>query len=207
MQTLKAARPPESPADPDPVSRLIRVLTDEGFKAMHEDEEWSAFGERVYRRGERVSFVEGETVFILIDFPNLNEKVLGQAVDGITHLFRARKRSDKALSVFQPTTVYVCIIARSESPHTASLNRFISTAGGAVIIPVILVPEINQVVYPSIEEKRGTVLPRIEFLQYVLGERTERVHMHQKTIRTFYASVAVVVALVAGMILTVVGSL
>lgn len=207
MQTLKAVRPPEAPADPDPVSRLIRVLESEGFKAIHEEEEWSAYGERVYHRAERVSFVQGETVFVLIDFPHLNEKVLGQAVEGITHLFRARKKTDKALSVFQPTTVYVCIVARSESPHTASLNRFISTAGGAVIIPVILIPEINQVVYPSVDEKFGTVLPRIEFLQYVLGERKEAVEIHSKTIRAFYASIAVVAALVIGMILTVVGTL
>jgi hypothetical protein len=128
--------------------------------------------------------------------------VLSQAMDGITNLFKARRRTDKALSFFQPTTVYVCIIARSESPHTASLNRYISTAGGAIIIPVVIIPDINQVVYPSVEEKVGTVRPRVEFLQYVLGERREPVEIHEKTVRTFYVSLAFVSILLVAAVVT-----
>lgn len=200
----RAVKPPESPTDSDPVTRLLGVLEREGFRSMSEDDGGlAALGERVYHRAEKVSFVRGETVFVLIDFPALTEKVLSQAMDGITNLFKAKRRADKALSFFQPTTVYVCIIARSESPHTASLNRYISTAGGAIIIPVIVIPDINQVVYPSVEEKvGGTVRPRVEFLQYVLGERREAVEIHQKTVRTFYVSLAFVSVLLIAAVVT-----
>ncbi|MEO8217644.1 MAG: hypothetical protein ABI718_11235, partial [Acidobacteriota bacterium] len=182
MQTKELHLPPESPQDPDPVSRLTARLLEEGFRPLHEqEEEWQAIGERVYHRSEKVSFVRGETVFVLIDYPELDQRILQQAMEGQSMLFQARRKSDRALSVFQSTTVYVCIVARSESPHTASLGRYISTAGGAVVIPVVIVPEINQVVYPTVEEKVGSVRPRIEYLQYILGERREPVNMHAKT--------------------------
>ncbi len=203
MQKATTVKPPEFPTDSDPVTRLLEVLEREGFRSLsEEDGGLAALGERVYHRAERVSFVRGETVFVLIDFPALTEKVLSQAMEGITNLFRAKRRTDKALSFFQPTTVYVCIIARSESPHTASLNRYISTAGGAIIIPVIVIPDINQVVYPSVEEKVGTVRPRVEFLQFVLGERREAVQIHEKTVRTFYVSLFFVTILLIAAIVT-----
>lgn len=199
METAKAERPLESPADPDPVSRLVQVLRDEGFEPLSPDDDPQ--GERIYRREEKVLFANGETVFVLIDFPSLDEKVLTQAIEGITHLFKAKNRAGRALAVLQPTTVYVCIIARNESPHNESLNRYITSRGGAVIIPVVVVPEINQVVYPSLEEKVGTIRPRIEYLQYLLGERRDAVDMHRQTVKTFYVSAAFLgVLLVAALV-------
>jgi hypothetical protein len=193
MLKTKAVKPPESTAESDPVSRLINTLLAEGFTPLHGDEEAFDESERVFHRTDRVSFVEGETVFVLIDFPVLTEKVLNQAIEGQSNLFKAKRKADKALSVFQPTTVYVCIIARNESPHTASLNRYIQNSGGAIVIPVILVPEINQVVYPTADEKSmGPIPSRIHFLQYVLGERRDPVNLHRNTLRTFYASLAFV---------------
>lgn len=196
MQPTRAVKPPESPADSDPVSRLIATLESEGFTSLHGEEDLAESGERVFHRRDSVSLAEGETVFVLIDFPVLTEKVLSQAVEGQSNLYRAKRKTDKALSVFQPTTVYVCIVARSESPHTASLNRYIQNAGGAIVIPVILVPEINQVVYPTVDDKSiGPIPSRIQFLQYILGERREPVNLHRNTLRTFYVSLAFIALL------------
>jgi len=185
MQTAKSEKPPESPTE-DPLARLVRVLESEGYVAMQDEEEFLAYGERIFRRKERVLFAEGETVFVLKDYPSLDEKVLQQAMESSTKLFRARSGKDKALSVLQTTTVYVCIIARSGTPHNAQLGRFIETVGGAVIVPVVIVPDINQVVYPTIDEKIGSTKTRIEYLQYLLGERRDAVNIHKKTVQAFY---------------------
>lgn len=192
MEKTKTVRPTESPEDPDPVSRLKGVLSREGFSPVHEQEDWQAFGEEVYHRSEKVLFAKGETVILLIDCPELDDRILSQAVDGMTNLFRARSRRQKALSVFQTTTIYVCIIARSGTPHHASLSRFITTAGGAVLIPVVMVPDINQVSYPKVDKKVSAVRPRIDYFRYLLGERRETVSIHQQTIRTFWTSVVFV---------------
>lgn len=190
MQTAKSINPPESPVD-DPLARLVRVLESEGYVAMQDEQEWREFGERIFRRRERVLFAEGETVFVLKDYPSLDEKVLQQAIEGSTALFRARSGKQKALSVFQSTTVYVCIVARNGTPHNAQLGRFIETVGGAVVVPVVIVPDINQVVYPTIDEKIGPTRTRIEYLQYLLGERRESVNIHRKTVQTFYISLGI----------------
>lgn len=191
MARAKSVKPLESPGDPDPLSRLISVLEREGFASMHDDESWSAFGEKVYRRSEKVLFASGETVFLLIEHPDITDKIIRQAMDSLTNLFRARSGKDKALSVFQTNTVYVCFVSRNEMPMSPSLDRYISSAGGSILVPVIIVPEINQVVYPSVEEKVGTVKPRIEYLQYLLGERFEPVDLHRQTVRTFYVSLVI----------------
>jgi hypothetical protein len=196
MQTAKSVKPPESPGT-DPLTRLIEVLEAEGYTALGDEEEFRDFGERIFRRRESVLFAEGETVFVLKDYPALDEKVLQQAVDSSTNLFRARSGVAKALSVFQSTTVYVCIIARSGTPHNAQLGRFVTTIGGAVIIPVVIVPEINQVVYPTLDEKIGATKTRIEYLQHILGERREPVDLHRQTIRTFWVSMGIVAVIVA----------
>jgi hypothetical protein len=129
-------------------------------------------------------------------------------MEGQANLYKARRKSDKALSVFQPTTVYVCIIARNESPHTASLNRYMESTGGAIIIPVVIIPDINQVVYPTVDESGlGSIPPRIEFLQYILGERREPVNLHRSTIRAFYIGLALVGILALGALVTWVASL
>ncbi len=204
MEKAKTVKPAESPGDPDLVSRLLRVLEEEGFKPLTEEEHWADAGERVFRREEKVLFVGGETVFILIDYPALDEKIVAQAVAGLTNFYRARTRTDKALSVFQPRTIFVCIIAQNESPHYASLNRYVTSAGGAVIVPVIIVPAINQVVYPLYDEKVGSVRPRIDYLRYVLGERREKIDMHRRTIHTFYASAAFLTILLIGAVIAMV---
>lgn len=184
---VKAVRPQEAPEDPDPVSRLVRILGQEGFTPVTPVEESQEFGERIFRRQEKILFTEGETVFVLLDFPQFSEKVLAQAIDGVANLFKARSRKQKALSVFQSNTVYVCIVARNEAAHSESLTRFVSKVGGSVVIPVVIVPEINQVVYPTVDEtKIGPVQPRLEYLRYVLGERRDPVDIHQQTVRTFY---------------------
>lgn len=193
MVLVKAARSPESPAEPDPVSRLKRILAEEGFEPITPEEEAGESGERIYRRRERILFAEGETVFVLVDYAQFSEKVLSQAVDGVTNLFKARGFRQKMLSVFQTNTIYVCIVARNEMPHNESLSRHVSKIGGAVVIPLVIVPEINQVVYPQVDEKKiGPVQPRLEYLQYVLGERRDKVNMHQQTVRAFYVSLVLV---------------
>lgn len=197
MLRTKSVRPPESPADTDPVSRLLGALEREGFTA--EDDE-ALEGERRYRRTERVLFARGETVFVLIDYPQVTHKILSQAMESLSNLFRARGK-ERAFSVLQTTTVYVCFIARSDSPHNESLGRYITSSGGAILVPVILVPEINQVVYPAVEEKLGTIRPRIEYLQYLLNERRDPVNLHEQTIRTFYVSLGIVGLLVIAVVL------
>ena len=204
MQRVKTSRPTESPADPDPLSRLVGVLRDEGFESLHEDEEWQAFGEKVYRRREKVGFADGETVFLIIDSPALNDKIIGQAMESLTNLFRARNSKDKALSVLQSNTVYVCFVTRDEMPIGANLNRHVQAAGGSVLIPVIIVPEINQVVYPSIDETIGSIGPRIEYLQFVLGERFDPANIHKNTVQTMYISGAILLLVIVGILLSVV---
>jgi hypothetical protein len=200
---IRISSPTDTIIEHDPVSRLVRRLADEGFVTLSEDEE---HGERIYRREEKVLFAPGETVFHLIDFPQLDEKTLDQAIETIANLYRARGAGQKALSVFQTRTVYVCIIARNESPHYESLGRFVTIAGGAILIPVVIVPEINQVVYPVIsgERRAGTILPRVQYLQYLLGERIEPVAMHRQTVRTFWFSAAIVGVLLLGALVSLV---
>lgn len=202
MPTVKTVTPLESSGGTDPVSRLVAVLTAEGFTPIHDDADWKAFGEQVYHRTERILFVRGETVFVLIDFPDLDEHVLQRAVENVTETFRAKSKADKAFSVFQATTVYVCLVARNGSPHTAALNRFVTSAGGAIIIPVVIVPDINQVVYPSMEESLGNVSRRVQYLQYVLGERRDSVDIHRQTIQTLWISAGFVGILVLLAIIT-----
>ena len=61
MQELKAEKPLESPAGTDPVTRLIARLRDEGFTTEQSEDEWRDFGEIIFRRDEKISFVRGET--------------------------------------------------------------------------------------------------------------------------------------------------
>ncbi len=197
MPTRVESPPPETLLEHDPIERLVAKLREEGFEPVAEDEE---HGERIYKRPEKVLFASGETVFHLIDFPQADEKTVGQAIETLANLYRARGAGQKALSVFQTRTVYVCIVVQEETLHYESLGRWVTIAGGAILIPVVVVPEINQVVYPLVsgERRAGTTQPRIEYLQYLLGERREPVAMHQQTIRTFWFSAAIVAVLVVG---------
>jgi hypothetical protein len=204
MQELKAEKPTESPAGSDPVSRLMQRLRQEGFQSDQGEEEFAQFGEVIFTRPEKISVARGETVFIFTRVPELNERVLRQTSASVVNTYRAKSSAQKALSVLQSTTVYHCLVTSTDQPHNETLNGFITRSGGATVIPVIIVPEINQVLYPNLEEKIGSYRPRVEYLQYLLGERREPVNMHRQTVQAFWIAIAVVVLILAAIALSVV---
>lgn len=197
MQELKAEKPLESSVDSDPVARLMSRLVEEGFTTDQAEQEWTEFGEIIYRRNEKISFASGETVFIFTRVPELNERILRQTAESVLNTYKAKNAAEKALSVLQSRTVYHCLVATGDQPHNDALSSYITRAGGATLIPVIMVPEINQVVYPDLEDKVGTVRPRVEYLQHLLGERRETVNMHKPTVQAMWISLAVVIVLLA----------
>jgi len=192
MQELKAEKPIESPAGTDPVSRLIERLGEEGFTTDQNPDDWQNFGEIIYSRPERISVARGETTFIFTRVPELNERILRQTADSVVNTYRARRPMQKALSVLQSTTVYHCLVVAGDQPHNEPLTNYVTRRGGATFIPVVFVPDINEVIYPDVEEKVASVRPRIEYLQYLVGERRETVDMHRMTVQAFYISLAVV---------------
>ena len=204
MQELRAEKPPESPADSDPVTRLMARLQEEGFTTDQSLEEWKDFGEIIFRRAEQISFASGETVFIFTRVPELNERILRQTSQGVVNTYKAKSPVQKALSVLQSTTVYHCLVAEGDQPHNEMLDIFVTRSGGATFIPVVFVPDINQVLYPNLEEKVGSVRPRVEYLQYLLGERRETVNMHRSTVQAFYISVGVVAVLLIAIVVSLV---
>ncbi len=204
MQELKAEKPTESTAGSDPVTRLMQRLREEGFSSPQAEDEWNNFGEVIFSRPEKISVAKGETVFIFTRIPELNERVLRQTSQSIVNTYKAKSAAQKALSVLQSTTVYHCLVTSSDQPHNEVLNDFVSRSGGATFIPVVIVPEINQVVYPNLEEKIGSIRPRVEYLQFLLGERRDRVNMHRQTVQAFWISMAVVVVVVAAIVFSVV---
>ena len=195
MQELKAEKPTESPAGTDVVTRLMARLAEEGFTTDQSPEEWEEYGEIIFKRDEKISIAAGETVFIFTRIPELNERNLRQTSDSVVHTYTAKSIQQKALSVLQSTTVYHCLVCTTEQPYSEMLDNYVIRRGGATFIPVILVPEINQALYPMLEEGVGTVRPRIDYLQYLLGERREPVNMHRTTVQAFYVSIAVVAVL------------
>ena len=195
MQELKAEKPIESPAGTDPVQRLMGRLAEEGFTTDQSEEDWRQYGEIIFRRDERISFARGETVVIFTAVNELNERILRQTSESIVKAYSARNVAQKALSVLQSTTVYHCLVVAGDQPHNELLLPYIVRSGGATFIPVVMVPEINEVVYPEVEEAVGSARPRIEYLQYLLGERRDRVAMHRQTLQAFYISLAVVALL------------
>ena len=195
MQELKAEKPIESPEGTDPVLRLMDRLAEEGFTTEQGPEWWDEYGEVIYRRPEKLPLTSGETVFIFTRLPELNERVLRQTSESVVHTYGAKRFADKALSVLQATTVYHCLVSTDDSPQSAPLSDYIKRTGGATFIPVIMVPGINEVQYPNLEDKVGVIKPRIEYLQYLLGERLEPVNMHRPTVQALWVSVAVVAVL------------
>jgi hypothetical protein len=202
MQELKAEKPLESPAGTDPVTRLIARLRDEGFTTEQSEDEWRDFGEIIFRRDEKISIVRGETVVIFTAVPELSERILRQTSESVVNTYKAKSTSEKAMSVMQSTTVYHVLVAPGDQPHNELLARYITRVGGATFIPIIIVPDINQVVYPDAEEAVTSVRPRVEYLQYLLGERRESVDMHRQTIQAFYVSAVVIAMLVLAVILS-----
>jgi len=191
MQELRAEKPPESTADSDPVSRLMQRLREEGFTTDLSEEEWREFGEIIFRRDEKISFARGETIFIFTRVDDLNERILRQTSESVVNTYKARNPIHKALSVLQSTTVYHCLVAMGDHPHNALLATYLTRSGGATFIPVIIVPEINQVLYPGVDEKVGTLTPRVEYLRYLLGERRDTVNMHRTTLQAMWVSVGI----------------
>ena len=202
MQELKAEKPPESPADSDPASRLMARLAEEGFTTDLTEEDWRNYGEIIYRRAEKISFAAGETIFIFTRVHDLNERILRQTSESVVNAYKARSLSGKALSVLQSTTVYHCLVADGDQPHNDLLTGYVTRSGGATFIPVIIVPEINQVVYPDLEEKVASVRPRVEYLQFLLGERRETVDMHKPTVQAMWVSLGVVLVLLLAIVVS-----
>jgi len=206
MQELKAEKPIESPAGSDPVSRLMSRLAEEGFITEQSEEEWREYGEIIFRREEKISFAHGETVVIFTAVTDVNERILRQTSESVVNTYSARNLAQKALSVLQSTTVYHCLVVSGDQPHNELLGGYIVRTGGATFIPVVIVPEINEVVYPDVEEGVGSTRPRIQYLQYLLGERREPVDMHRQTLQAVYISLAVVAMLFIVVIFSLVRS-
>jgi hypothetical protein len=204
MQELKAEKPPESPADSDPVLRLMERLAEEGFTTEQGPEWWDEYGEIIYRRQEKLPLTEGETVFIFTRVPDLNERILRQTSDSVVQTYRAQSVTQKVLAVLQSTTVYHCLVCTSDRPHNESLAEYITRLGGATFIPVVIVPGINEVNYPNLEEKIGVLQPRIEYLQYLLGERREMVDMHKPTIQALWIMAAVAALLLVAVVFSLI---
>lgn len=200
MQELKAEKPPESPAGSDPVLRLMDRLSEEGFTTEQGPEWWEEYGEVIYRRAEKLPLTTGETVFIFTRIPDLNERILRQTSDAVVHTYRAQTTTQKALSVLQSTTVYHCLVCTADRPHNEDLSSYITRSGGATFIPVVIVPGINEVLYPNLEDKVGVIRPRVEYLQYLLGERRESVDMHKPTVQAMWVSAAVVALLLVAVV-------
>ncbi len=200
MQELKAEKPLESPEGSDPVLRLMARLAEEGFTTEQGPEWWDEYGETIYRRDEKLPFTGGETFFIFTRVPDVNERILRQTSDSVVHTYGARNVGQKALSVLQSTTVYHCLVCTADNPHNEPLAEYIARTGGATFIPVVIVPGINEVLYPNLEEKIGVIRPRVEYLQYLLGERRETVDMHKPTIQAMWISAAVVLVLLVAVI-------
>ncbi|HUP48099.1 MAG TPA: hypothetical protein VNA04_04840 [Thermoanaerobaculia bacterium] len=188
---MKAEKPTESPEGVDCVTRLMQRLREEGFSSDLAEEEWHGIDEAIFRRDEKISFARGETVFIFTRIPELNDRILRQTSESVVNLYRAKSPLQKALSVLQSITVYHCLVPGNDQPHNELLNEYITRSGGATFIPVVMVPAINQVLYPNLEQRVGTIRPRIEYLQYLLNERRDPVDMHRPTVQAFYVSLGV----------------
>ena len=191
MQELKAEKPIESPDGTDPVTRLIARLGEEGFTTDQNPDDWQNYGEIIYSRPEKISIARGETTFIFTRVPELNERILRQTADSVVNTYRARQPIQKALSVLQSTTVYHCLVVPGDQPQNEPLIDYVTRRGGATFIPILFVPDINEVIYPDVEEKVASIRPRIEYLQYLIGERRDNVDMHRMTRQAFWISLIV----------------
>lgn len=184
----------------DVVTRLMERLREEGFTTEQSQSEWEQFGEIIFRRPEKISIAAGETIFIFTRIPELNDRVLRQTSDSVVNTYKAKTASQKALSVLQSTTVFHCLVCETDQPYSEMLDEYVHRSGGATFIPVVMVPEINQVLYPQLDDRLGTVKPRIEYLQFLLSERREPVNMHRATVQAFYVSLGVVLLLLVAVV-------
>jgi len=182
------------------VTRLMERLRAEGFTTDQDPAEWEQFGEIIFSRAEKISIATGETIFIFTRIPELNERVLRQTSESVVNTYKAKTAAEKALSVLQSTTVFHCLVVEKDQPYSEMLDEYVTRSGGATFIPVVMVPEINQVLYPQLDERLGTVKPRVEYLQYLLSERREPVNMHRPTVQAFYVSLGVVLLLLIAVV-------
>jgi hypothetical protein len=203
MLELKSEKPAESPAGSDPVSRLVARLLEEGFTSDQDEGEWEEFGEIIYRRNEKISFASGETIFIFTRVPDLTERVLRQASESVVKTWEARNAAEKALSVLQSTTVYHCLVSPGDQPHNDSLGKYVTRSGGATFLPIVIVPEINQLLYPAAEKTLRSIKPRIQYLRYLIGERREPVDMHRPTLQAIWVSMGVIVLLLLAIVIAI----
>lgn len=201
---LKAEKPIESPEGSDPVTRLLARLVEEGFTTEQGQEWWEEYGEVIYRRDEKLPLTAGETVFIFTRIPDLNERILRQTSEAVVRTYGAKTIVEKALSVMQSKTVYHCLVCSTDQPHNERLDEYITRSGGATFIPVVIIPGINEVVYPSVEERVGVIRPRLEYLQYLLGERLESVDMHRPTVHALWVSAALTVVLLIAVVFSLI---
>lgn len=201
---LKAEKPIESPEGSDPVTRLLARLVEEGFTTDQGEEWWQEYGEVIYRRDEKLPLTGGETVFIFTRIPELNERILRQSSEAVVRTYGAKTIVEKALSVMQSKTVYHCLVCSSDQPHNERLDEYITRTGGATFIPVVIIPGINEVLYPSVEERVGVIRPRLEYLQYLLGERLETVDMHRPTVHALWVSAALTVVLLIAVVFSLI---
>jgi hypothetical protein len=200
MQRLKASKPLESPAGSDPFLRLLSRLGEEGFTTEQGPDWWDEYGEVIYRREEKLPLTSGETVFIFTRIPEINERILRQTAESVVHTYRAKNTAQMALSVLQSTTVYHILVCTADEPYNEPLSGYITRRGGATFIPVVMIPGINEVIYPSVEEKVGVIRPRLEYFQHLLGERRENVDMHKPTIQAMWVAAAVVALLLVAVV-------
>jgi hypothetical protein len=119
-------------------------LREEGFTTDQSEEEWEQYGEIIFHREEKISFAEGETVFIFTKVDDLNEGILKQTSESVVNTYKAKNPAQKALSVLQSTTVYHCLVAPGDMPHNELLSEYVRRQMGATFIPVVMVPEINE---------------------------------------------------------------
>src|SRR2546430_639833 len=92
---------------------------------------------------ERAKELNPSLIFAKI--PELNERVLRQTSESVVNTYTARTLQQKALSVLQTTTVFHCLVCETDQPYSEVLDVYVMRSGGATFIPVVMVPEINQV--------------------------------------------------------------
>ena len=122
--------------------------------------------------------------------------VLQQSTPAI--LRRAMADADAVIVRLSPLDAEIMAAAprlRVIGRHGAGLDNVDLAAATRRNIPVVFVPEINQVVYPDVEEKVGSIAPRIEYLKFLLGERREPVNMHRSTLQAMWVSMGVLAVL------------
>ncbi len=195
MQELKAEKPIESPEGSDPVLRLMDRLAEEGFTTEQGPEWWDEYGEIIYRRPEKLPLTKGETVFIFTRVPDLNERMLRQTSESVVQTYGAKTPCRKRCRSCRPRRSITAWSTTSDVPHNETAHRLHHPHRRRDVHPRDDRPRHQPGVYPNLEDKVGVINPRVEYLQYLLGERRETVNMHRPTVQAMWVAVAVLVVL------------